>query len=181
MKVGLRILLLVIVVTTAQRTAEAAQSMDSDSLTLYLFLSDECVITQYYVPTLNEIHAQYGDEVGMLAIFPNFSSKPSKIEGFYDKYGLTIPHRTDYYKDLSRKLGATITPEAILVDQQGKILYQGQIDNSYVRIGKRRRVVTTHDLSDALLSATNHQEIKAPKTEAIGCFINFRDKISRDK
>ncbi len=148
---------------------------------LYLFLSDECVITQFYVPTLNDISAKYGDEVDMVAIFPNFSSKPKKIEAFYDKYQLTIPHKTDYYKELSRSLGATVTPEAILLDTVGKIRYQGRIDNSYVQIGKRRRVTSTQELSDALSSLISDIKIEIPQTEAIGCFINFSDKISSNR
>ena len=148
---------------------------------LYLFLSDECIITQYYVPTLNDISAQYGENVDMVAIFPNFSSKAKKIQIFYDKYKLTIPHKTDYYKELCRSLGATITPEAILLDTSGRIIYQGRIDNSYVQIGKRRRVVTSHELSDALDSLINDEKIAIPQTEAIGCFINFNDKISSNR
>lgn len=146
--------------------------------TLYLFLSDECIITQYYINTLNSLVTEYGEDVDMLAIFPNFSSKPKKIEAFYKKYKLKIPHKTDYYKKLSRSLGATITPEAILLDIDGNIVYQGRIDNSYVQIGKRRRVVTTQELADAISSLIKNEEIKVSRTEAIGCFINFKDKIS---
>jgi len=145
---------------------------------LYLFLSDECIITQYYITTLNTLVEEYGQEVDMVAIFPNFSSKPKKIEAFYQKYKLNIPYKTDYYKELSRSLGATVTPEAILLDTKGKIVYQGRIDNGYVRIGKRRRVVTTHELSDAITALVKNEEIEVAKTEAIGCFINFSDKIS---
>ena len=148
---------------------------------LYVFLSDECIITQYYVPSLNDIWVQYGEDVDMVAIFPNFSSKTKKIQSFYDKYKLKIPHKTDYYKVLSKSLGATITPEAILLDTSGRIIYKGRIDNSYVQIGKRRRVVTAHELSDALKSLTNDREIAIPQTEAVGCFINFNDKISSNK
>lgn len=151
---------------------------DTSKPTLYLFLSDECVITQYYITTLNEIEKKYGQDVDMVAIFPNFSSKPKKIEAFYDKYKLSIPYKTDYYKKLSKSLGATITPEAILLDTSGTIVYQGRIDNSYVRIGKRRRVVTSSELSDAISALVKSKEIEVPRTEAIGCFINFSDKIS---
>ena len=149
--------------------------------TLYLFLSDECIITQYYITTLNALVAEYSDDIDMLAIFPNFSSKPKKIEAFYEKYKLNIPYKTDYYKELSTSLGATVTPEAILLDINGKIVYQGRIDNSYVQIGKRRRVVTTQELSDAISSLINNEEIKVARTEAIGCFINFNDKISSNR
>ena len=149
--------------------------------TLYLFLSDECVITQYYITTLNALVDEYGREVDMVAVFPNFSSKKKKIEAFYEKYKLNIPYKTDYYKKLSRSLGATVTPEAILLNSDGEIIYQGRIDNSYVRIGKRRRVVTTSELSDAISALVKNEEIEVSRTEAIGCFINFNDQISSQR
>jgi len=155
--------------------AQAQQSKP----TLYLFLSDECIITQYYVPTINDIAAEFGDHIDMVAIFPNFSSKPKKIDAFYQKYKLNIPHKTDYYKTLSKSLGATVTPEAILVNNKGQIIYQGRIDNSYVQIGKRRRVVTKHELTDALSATVTNKEIAESETKAIGCFINFKDQISQ--
>lgn len=158
--------------------AQAQSSKNTVKPILYLFLSDECIITQYYITTLNELSAEYGHEVDMIAIFPNFSSKPKKIEAFYEKYKLEIPHKTDYYKVLSRGLGATVTPEAILLDTKGQIVYKGRIDNSYVSIGKRRRVVTTQELSDAIQALQKGKEIEVSQTEAIGCFINFNDKIS---
>ena len=158
--------------------AQGQTSENTSKPILYLFLSDECIITQYYINTLNDISARYSQEVDMVAIFPNFSSKPKKIDAFYDKYKLTIPHQTDYYKKLSRSLGATVTPEAILLDTAGKIVYQGRIDNSYVAIGKRRRVVTTQELTDAVEALLKGKEIEVHQTEAVGCFINFSDKIS---
>ena len=159
----------------AQSTANTSKPI------LYLFLSDECIITQYYISTLNQLSAEYGQEIEMVAIFPNFSSKPKKIEAFYSKYQLAIPHKTDYYKKLSKSLGATVTPEAILLDSKGQIVYQGRIDNSYVAIGKRRRVVTTQELSDAMSSLIQEKEIEVSRTEAVGCFINFNDKISSNR
>lgn len=160
----------------------AAQDAEIESKPiLYLFLSDECIITQYYVTTLNEISLAYRSDIDMVAIFPNFSSKPNKIEAFYKKYGLKITHRTDYYKSLSRSLGATVTPEAILLDSSGKKVYQGRIDNSYVAIGKRRRVVSTRELADAIESILSEKKVATPRTEAIGCFINFSDEISSKK
>lgn len=155
-------------------------AQERDSVTLYLFLSDECVITHYYVPTLNELDETFGDDIDMLAVFPNFSSKPKKIDHFYTTYGLTIPHRTDYFKKLTRKLGATITPEAIFYNHtKDKILYQGRIDNSYVKIGKRRRVITSKELKDALSAWLADEDIAVQKTEAVGCFINFMDQTAK--
>lgn len=180
MKWNYRISVLAILLISAY-SAHAQNTTKSEKPILYIFLSDECIITQYYITTLNQVSEEYGQNIDMVAIFPNFSSKPDKIDAFYDKYKLNIPYKTDYYKELSKNLGATVTPEVFLLDPNGQIVYQGRIDNSYVAIGKRRRVVTNHDLSDALSDLLQEQEIKIPQTEAIGCFINFSDKISSSK
>lgn len=175
----MKYIILISLFTIGSYTCKGNPSATQDSLTLYIFLSDECVITQYYIPTINALYEQYGREIAFIAVFPNFSSKRDKIKAFYEMYGLKIPFKTDYYKHLCRKLGATITPEAILYNESNsEILYQGRIDNSYASIGKRRRVITSKDLEEVLALTKSKVDFKTIRNEAIGCFINFNDKIS---
>ena len=68
-------------------------------------------------------------------------------------------------------LGATRTPEAVLVDAEGKILYRGRINNRYPELGKARRVITEHDLRAALSEATSGKPVTVSRTTAIGCYI----------
>ena len=149
----------------------------SDSITVNLFLLDECKITQYMIPELQELYETYhNDNLQFVAYFSNFSSKPPKIESFKKAYNLPMACQTDYYKTRATLLGATVAPEVVVYDEKHqKILYQGRISNAYAKIGTRRRVVTKHDLKDSLEDIISNREIKNPQTTAIGCYINFNE------
>jgi len=151
-----------------------------DSLALYLFLLDDCVICQDYTPTLNNLHEEHGELVTFVGLFPNFSSKPEKIEQFAEKYSITFDLQTDYFKTMAAALGATITPEAVLVNvSTDEILYRGRIDNKFVRRGKRRHVVTDHTLAAAIELALADSNAKTEYRDAVGCYINYSDAISK--
>ena len=153
----------------------------SDSLTVYVFLLDECVISQYYTPLLNEFYDKYhSKKVGFIGYFPNFSSKPEQIEEFGTKYHIAFPLKQDYYKDWTRKFGVTVTPEVAVWDhREGKLIYRGRIDDSYVRVGKRKIHPQNADLKDSIDSWLKGQTPSDTiVTQAIGCFINFTDPLA---
>ncbi len=153
----------------------------SDSLTVYIFLLDECVISQYYTPLLTEIYEKYKDKkVGFIGYFPNFSSKPDQIESFGKKYKLDFPLKQDYYKEWTKKFGVTITPEVAVWDHRDdRLIYRGRIDDSFVRVGKRKLHPQNEDLKDIIESWLSGQTPQdSTVTQAIGCFINFTDPLS---
>lgn len=153
----------------------------SDSLTVYVFLLDECVISQFYTPLLNELYEKYNNKkIGFIGYFPSFTSKPDQIEAFGKKYKLAFPLKQDYYKVLTNKFGVTITPEVAVWDHRSdRLIYRGRIDDSYVRVGKRKLHLQHEDLKNILddwLTGTVPPDTIA--TQAIGCFINFNDALS---
>ena len=69
-----------------------------DRITVYVFLHESCVISQYYTLPLRELHEEYANEnVQFKGLFPNFSSKPNQIETFKEKYQIPFELKTDYY------------------------------------------------------------------------------------
>jgi hypothetical protein len=152
-----------------------------DSLTVYVFLLDECVISQFYTPELTRLHEKYKSQrVGFVGYFPNFSSKPDKIDAFGKQYRLAFPLLPDYYKDWTRKFGITVTPEVAVWDHRaGRLLYKGRIDDSYVRVGKRKLHPQHRDLEEVIENwLLNQSAPMTVQTQAIGCFINFSDPLS---
>lgn len=151
--------------------SERKKSLYSDQITAYIFLLDQCIISQYYTLPLREMHAEFGDQILFKGIFPTEGITEQRI----DKFGKTYELKFDLEADndnLATTLNATITPEVILYDNgRNKILYQGRIDNSYARVGKRRRHTTTNELLSAIKSVLNNKEIRIKKTDAIGCYI----------
>lgn len=150
------------------------------SYEVYLFLSDECVISQYYMPQINELYKEFAnDSIHFIGIFPNFSSKPDKIESFKLRFDIPYQLKTDYYKKVCKKLNAEITPEVVILRNE-EIIYKGRIDNAYLRIGQRRRVVDQHELREALEQIRNEGQCHVKNEQAVGCFINFADNLSQN-
>ncbi|MEO5905333.1 MAG: hypothetical protein ABIQ11_01310 [Saprospiraceae bacterium] len=154
----------------------------SDSLTVYVFLLDECVISQYYTPTLNDLHKKYcGQKVGFIGYFPNFSSKTAKIEEFGEKYKLAFPLMQDYHKDWTNKFGIKVTPEVAVWDHRSdRLIYRGRIDDSYVRVGKRKLHIQHEDLKN-IIDGWLEGKVPVEKvtTQAIGCYISFSSPLDR--
>ncbi|MGL4630738.1 MAG: redoxin family protein [Leadbetterella sp.] len=148
----------------------------SDSLTVYIFLSEECPVCQLQTLPLRELHSQFKDQgVGFLSVFSNPSSNDSKIFAFCDKYNLKFPTVFDSTQQVAKRLEARITPEVVVVDhsKNESIVYRGAVDNSYASLGKRRRVINQHYLNDALSAILKGSKNYVENTEPIGCYITF--------
>ncbi|MBK9983052.1 MAG: hypothetical protein IPP15_11625 [Saprospiraceae bacterium] len=177
----LQFLLAFLFSTSSQRASVPSTSVISDSLTVYIFLLDECTISQFYTPQLNDFYKKYhSKKVGFIGYFPNFASKPEQIEAFASTYHLAFPVKQDYYKDWTRKFGITVTPEVAVWDhREDRLIYRGRVDDSYVRVGKRKLHPQNEDLKnviDSWLAGSVPQDTIV--TQAIGCFINFTDALS---
>jgi hypothetical protein len=159
--------------------ASISLQAQSSSYSLYIFLLDDCKISQSYTIKINQLHAQYGEQINFIGVFPNRASSLEDIEAYKEKYNHQFPMETDYDKEKALQFGVTITPEVVLIDNETQeILYQGRIDDEFVRVGKRRSFITTDELANALESLVNNQPITVKKTEAVGCFINFFDNFN---
>ncbi|MEL6672075.1 MAG: hypothetical protein AAFR61_07775 [Bacteroidota bacterium] len=149
----------------------------SDQVTVYVFLHESCVISQYYTLPLRRLHNKYADEnLRFIGLFPNASSQPQKMQAFKAAYKLPFDLQTDHDHARKEAFGATVTPEVVVFNEsQGKILYQGRIDDSYARVGKRRRVSTTSELADVLHALAKNKPIEVANTQPIGCFISKKN------
>lgn len=157
-----------------------AQVEAKEQITVYLFLLDECVISTNYTKKLNELYNEYGNNFDFIAVFPNFSSKPAAIEHWKQKYHVDMEHRTDYFKTLTRKLGATVTPEVVVYNEEtDKVIYRGRIDDQYAALGRRRRFIQQDELATVLAELSNGNPVNVSDAPAIGCLINFNDELNK--
>ncbi|UCJ07932.1 redoxin domain-containing protein [Chitinophaga pendula] len=135
-----------------------------------LFLSPECPLCKSYAPVLRKLQEQFAEQVYFVGIIPGEGYSLDLIRQYQADYHLPFPLLQDKGKQLSGYLQARVTPEAMLFDPQGHLLYRGLIDNGVVSLGARRTVITARYLEAAILqkehTATTH-------TKAIGCLINI--------
>jgi hypothetical protein len=151
------------------------QSQSKDSITVYIFLLEDCVISQNYTLPLKKLYEQYAPKgIAFLGVFPNRISNERTIAAFKNTYQLPFEMKYDYFQTLTKSLNATVTPEVVVFNHNSKtVLYSGRIDNTYVRVGQRRQVITTSELEDALEATLLHQPITVAQTQPIGCYILF--------
>ena len=82
--------------------------------TVYVFLAPTCPISQAATLELRALHQQYATTPGVafVGVFPDTALAPADLTAFGRTYQLKFPLRADPGHRLTRRLGATITPEA---------------------------------------------------------------------
>jgi len=150
------------------------QHSTKDSFTVYLFLLEDCKITQAYTDKIQELyHSFSNDSVGFWGGFPNPISEDSTVQSFVSKYQIPFFCTRDGAYTLAQRFGVKVTPEVVVYNQtRDSVLYQGRIDNMFERVGQRRKVITSHELEAALYCIRNNKPVPIPKTNAVGCFLN---------
>ena len=152
---------------------DTAKSQDDNGVIVYVFLYEDCVISQHYTLVLKELHAEFASEqLQFRGVFPNSRTDDRDMLIFRSQYELPFEMVRDEDLSLTRRLGARVTPEVVVYDTRAEaVLYKGRIDDTYFRVGKKRRVTTSSELRDVLEAISNGIPITTENTEAIGCFI----------
>lgn len=137
---------------------------------IVVFLSPECPLCQQYTRVLGQLAQR--KNLKMIGVFPGRAYTRSDYEHFKAKYAVDFPLLTDANCSLVKALGATTTPEAFVVDQQGRVLYQGAIDDWVTALGKTRSQARRHYVADAIEAFLADQPITTVQVPPIGCLIN---------
>ena len=147
----------------------------SDSSTkalVLIFITTDCPVANFYQPVIKKLAASYATRgIPIYLVHPDTTVTARAADNHRKEYGITCPVVLDHEHAWVEKTKATITPEAVLINRDKNIVYQGRIDNRYAKLGHKRQVVTSFDLKEALDAVLNHTKIKQAKTPAIGCLI----------
>ena len=138
-----------------------------------VFVSSDCPISNGYAPEIQRICAEgRGNGVRCTLVYEDTSIDAAAVRSHLDRYRYRdMPAVIDTNGAIARRANATVTPTAVVVGSAGVVKYRGRIDNQYAALGKPRRVVTVHDLRDAIAALTAGRPIAQAETEAVGCFI----------
>lgn len=146
------------------------------AVTVVIFLSEDCPISQKYIPTLNTIQRKYHDNaVRIHAIIPG-KIKRSELAKFKEEYEITFPITFDKNYRMVQLLSATTTPEVFMFDKKLDLKYRGAIDNWFYELGGYRQDVTEDYLIDSIDALLAGGEPKNPTTLAVGCLIQMPRK-----
>ena len=141
--------------------------------TVYVFLAETCPISQAATLPLRELHRQYEAQgVRFVGVFPARETSAATMATFAKTYQLAFPMQADAGHQLTKKLHARVTPEAVVVGPDGRtVLYQGRLNDAYAGLGQHRTITSHHELADALAAVTAGRPVPVPRIEPVGCFI----------
>jgi hypothetical protein len=142
-----------------------------------LFVSSDCPISNGYAPEIVRICADARARgVACSLVYEDASIDSVTVRSHRDAFRYRdMPAVIDAGHAIARRANAIVTPQAVIVGLGGIVKYRGRIDNRYVALGKPRRVVTVHDLIDAIAAVVADRRITQAETEAFGCFIPRTD------
>lgn len=144
---------------------------------VFIFLTPDCPLSQNYTLTLNNLQEQYSkDSIFFCGIIPGNSVAISDVEEFVSNYKIDFKVLIDRDLILTEYLSATKTPEVVVINAGGDVVYKGAIDDWAIDLGSHRNTVTQHFLADALNALNAHSLIKIKKTKPVGCFIERNRK-----
>jgi peroxiredoxin len=138
-----------------------------------VFLLADCPACQSYTKTLNELSRTYGKKgISFCGIFPGHYQSREEMQEFRRIYKIGFPLYADPENSLVRKLRATTAPQVFVLDPSGNTVYSGRIDDWMYAVGKKRAVITRHDLRSALEAVTAGRKPDPSQTVPIGCIID---------
>ncbi len=139
----------------------------------FVFVSVECPISNRYAPEVRRLHEKFTAQgITFSLVYPNPVEPVAAIRRHLKDYSYPMRALRDPRHELVKMVGATITPEAVVVDPHGRVLYRGRIDDRYVSLGLERPVASRHDLDEALSDITAGKAPRQATTPAVGCFIS---------
>lgn len=141
-------------------------------LRVLIFLETECPICQKTTGRTQQLADTYAGQVRFEAVFPAETITQSEAQAFVEAYSLRVPYQLDPRHKLVKRYRVTTTPEVVLLSADGKVLYQGSVDDQFYRLGRARPAPTTFYLRDAIEASLTNQPIAIPRTTPVGCLIN---------
>ncbi len=149
------------------------QDFDKPILVI-IFSCNHCPYVQAYEERMVSIAKDYAPK-GVQIVAINSNDAKTYPEDDY-KYmveraknkSFNFPYLRDENQSVATAYGAVCTPHAFVFDKARKLRYQGRIDDS-----KDAKLVSSHDLRNALDDLLVGRDVRVPRTRPFGCSIKW--------
>ncbi len=144
---------------------------------LVMFICQHCPFVKHVQNELATIGQDYSDKsLGLVAIssndvanYPNDS--PENLKKMAEDLNFNFPICYDATQEVAQSYTAACTPDFFLFDNQVKLVYRGQLDDSRPSNGAP---VTGKDLRAALNAVLSDQPLASDQKPSIGCNIKWK-------
>jgi peroxiredoxin len=139
------------------------------------FLGTECPLAKIYSSRLVELAAKYEPKgVVFLGLDSNRQDAVTEIAAFARTHKIDFPILKDLNQQVADAVGATRTPEVVVLDAKGAIRYRGRIDDQYgfqKTVSYQKKDSGENDLVDALDALLANKPVSKGEVAAAGCLI----------
>lgn len=145
---------------------------EGEELSVVIFITTDCPIANALIPEMNRLDDFIAEKKGKLTlVHVDWELESEDAIQHASDFQIKSPVVIDRKHELVQAMAALMTPEAVLLDPQGKILYQGRINNLFTDYGDRRKVISKHDLRTAIEEFVGGRPVTLSKVAALGCYI----------
>ena len=100
------------------------------AVTVVVFVSARCPISNAFNFRLNTLYNQFGNEAKFLVIDSNANESLEEIRGHAKAMEYDFPVYRDIDANADDRLGAGYTPQAFVIDRSGRVSYRGYIEDA---------------------------------------------------
>lgn len=151
--------------------------LKSNIATVIMFICNHCPFVIHINEKLVEVSNEYTQKgISFIGISSNDvvnypQDSPEKMKIHAQKTGYTFPYLYDETQDVAKSYDAACTPDIFVYDKDMKLVYRGQFDSSRPGNGLP---VTGKDLTNALDTILNGEEVNKNQIPSIGCNIKWK-------
>jgi thiol-disulfide isomerase/thioredoxin len=158
------------------RMVSPEEYLDRKAL-LVMFICRHCPYVKHVERELARIGRDYAEQsLGIIAISSNDAANypddaPESLKEQALQLGFFFPYCHDESQEVARAFGAACTPDFFLYDEQRKLVYRGQLDDSRPGNGKP---VTGGDLRAAIDAVLEGRPVSPDQRPSAGCNIKWK-------
>jgi thiol-disulfide isomerase/thioredoxin len=156
--------------------------VDRGKLVVFAFVGVDCPLAKLYTPRLVELVGKYQPRgVVFIAVDANRQDSVTQITAYARRQAAAFPVLKDLRQIIADRLGATRTPQVVVLDRERRIRYRGRIDDQFGFVptnraaSYRRPKRDRNDLQRALDELLAGTPVSVPETDSVGCLIG-RDR-----
>lgn len=147
-----------------------SQSSSSRAAVLFLVLPD-CPIARQYASEMERIRKDYAKKkIRTYTVIADPDYTPAKAKVYAKDYNIGSTIILTSQNSLSFTKTDAVSPMAIVITDDSRVIYQGRIDDRFPKLGVQRKP-QRRDLRIALDQFLSGKPITVPKTKAVGCII----------
>ena len=145
----------------------ALASLKGKNGSVLIFVAVQCPVSNAYNDRMEKLAQDYKARgINVIGINANAAETGESVKAHAVANKLTFPLLKDPSNKIADRLGASVTPEAYLLDASNKLLYRGRIDNS-----KNGDQITSSELRDAIEATLAGKPVAKTTANAFGCSI----------